>query len=224
MKILIAEDETDLNAVIVKKLRFEGFTVESCFDGEDTLEHLQYMDYDVAVLDIMMPKLDGIAVVQKLRASGKNTPVIFLTAKDTVSDKVRGLNIGANDYLVKPFSFEELTARIMAVTRTASGIVSSVLTLDTLTLDTESHIVRRNDTEITLTGKEYNLLEYLLINKNKILSREKILNHVWGYDYDGGEKIVDVYVNYLRRKIDENAEVKLLHTVRGIGYVMRIQP
>ena len=224
MKILIAEDETDLNAVIVKKLRSEGFSVESCFDGEDALEHLQYMDYDVAVLDIMMPKMDGIGVVQKLRASGKNTPVIFLTAKDTVSDKVRGLNIGANDYLVKPFSFEELVARIMAVTRTAAGIVSSILKLDTLTLDTESHIVRRDNAEITLTGKEYNLLEYLLINKNKILSREKILNHVWGYDYDGGEKIVDVYMNYLRKKIDENAEVKLLHTVRGIGYVMRIQP
>ncbi|MBR1555105.1 MAG: response regulator transcription factor [Oscillospiraceae bacterium] len=224
MKILIAEDETDLNAVIVKKLRSEGFSVESCFDGEDALEHLQYMDYDVAVLDIMMPKMDGIGVVQKLRASGKNTPIIFLTAKDTVSDKVRGLNIGANDYLVKPFSFEELIARIMAVTRTAAGIVSSILKLDTLTLDTESHIVRRDNAEITLTGKEYNLLEYLLINKNKILSREKILNHVWGYDYDGGEKIVDVYMNYLRKKIDENAEVKLLHTVRGIGYVMRIQP
>jgi len=224
LKILIAEDETDLNAVIVKKLRSEGFSVESCFDGEDALEHLQYMDYAVAVLDIMMPKMDGITVVQKLRASGKNTPVIFLTAKDTVSDKVRGLNIGANDYLVKPFSFEELIARIMAVTRTASGIVSSVLKLDTLTLDTESHIVSRDNAEITLTGKEYNLLEYLMINQNKILSREKILNHVWGYDYDGGEKIVDVYMNYLRKKIDENAEIKLLHTVRGIGYVMRIQP
>ena len=223
MKILIAEDDTDLNAVIVKKLRSEGFSVESCLDGEDALERLQYMDYDASVLDIMMPKMDGITVVQKLRASGKKTPVIFLTAKDTVSDKVRGLNIGANDYLVKPFSFEELIARIMAVTRTASGFVSSVLKLDTLTLDTESHIVKRAGDEITLTGKEYNLLEYLLINKNKILSREKILNHVWGYDYDGGEKIVDVYMNYLRKKIDENAEVRLLHTVRGIGYVMKVQ-
>lgn len=224
MKLLIAEDDRDLNEIIVKKLMAEGFEVDFSFDGEDALDHLLYADYDAAVIDIMMPVMDGFETIRKLRGSGKNTPIIFLTAKDAVEDKVKGLNLGANDYMVKPFSFDELIARIGAVTRTASGNISDTVTLGDLSVDMSGHIVKRAGEEISLTGKEYNLLEYLLINKNKILSREKIVSHVWGYDYEGGEKIVDVYMNYLRKKIDEGHDVKLIHTVRGIGYVMRTQP
>lgn len=221
MKLLIAEDDTDLNEIIVKKLRAEGFDVDACFDGEAALEHMLYADYDVAVLDIMMPVLDGVEAVRRLRAKGNAAPVIFLTARDAIADKVDGLDAGANDYVVKPFSFDELIARIRAVARTASGNPSAHLALDDLTLDLQSHVVRRGGEEITLTGKEYALLEYLLINKGSILSREKIVSHVWGYDYEGGLNVVDVYMNYLRRKLDEGHERKLIHTVRGMGYVMR---
>ena len=221
MKLLIAEDDADLNEIIVKKLRAEGFDVDACFDGEAALEHMLYADYDVAVLDIMMPVLDGVEAVRRLRAKGNATPVIFLTARDAIADKVDGLDAGANDYVVKPFSFDELIARIRAVARTASGNPSAHLALDDLTLDLQSHIVRRGGEEITLTGKEYALLEYLLINRGSILSREKIVSHVWGYDYEGGLNVVDVYMNYLRRKLDEGHERKLIHTVRGMGYVMR---
>ncbi len=221
MKLLIAEDDKDLNEIIVKKLTSQGFFVDSCNNGEDALDRLEYGDYDAAVLDIMMPRIDGLEVVKKLRDRKKKTPVIFLTAKDTIADKVKGLNIGANDYLVKPFSFDELTARLYAITRTAAGSSLEELTLDDLTVNTASHIVMRGNCEITLTAKEYQLLEYLMINKTKILSRDKILSHVWGYDYEGGDKIVDVYMNYIRKKIDGTGGKKLIHTVRGIGYVMR---
>ncbi|MCR5747793.1 MAG: response regulator transcription factor [Lachnospiraceae bacterium] len=221
MYILVAEDDVDLNEIIVKKLKAEGFKVDNCFDGEEAFERIGYANYDVAVMDIMMPKMDGTTALSKLRENGNTTPVIFLTAKDTIADKVKGLNLGANDYVVKPFSFDELIARIIAVNRTASGNTSAILELADLTLDMESHIVKRGGKEISLTGKEYALLEYLLINKNRIMSREKILSHVWGYDYEGGEKIVDVYMNYLRKKIDGEEEKKLIHTARGIGYVMK---
>ncbi|MBP0962018.1 MAG: response regulator transcription factor, partial [Oscillospiraceae bacterium] len=153
----------------------------------------------------------------------KQTPVIFLTAKDTISDKVAGLNIGASDYIVKPFSFDELIARIMAVMRTASGSVTNSITLGGLTLHTDSNITELDGKELTLTGKEYDLLEFLMINKGRILSKAKILSHVWGYDYEGGDKIVEVYMNYLRKKIDSGRDEKLIHTVRGIGYVMKVE-
>ena len=221
MKVLVAEDEEDLNDIIEKKLRVEGYDVDPCFNGAQALEHLIFADYDAAVLDIMMPEMDGIQVVEKLRQNGKQTPVIFLTAKDTIQDKIKGLNTGASDYVVKPFSFDELIARLKAVIRTAQGNLSELYRLGDLSVDTQSHIVKRGEREIALTGKEYALLEYLMINKNKILPREKILNHVWGYDYEGGTNIVDVYMNYLRNKLDIEGSQKLLHTVRGIGYVLR---
>ncbi|MEE5993603.1 MAG: response regulator transcription factor [Oscillospiraceae bacterium] len=221
MKLLIAEDEKSLNEVITKKLKQEGFGVDSCLDGNEALERLLYTDYDIAILDIMMPGCSGIQIVTSLREKGKKTPVIFLTAKDTVHDRVTGLNSGANDYIVKPFSFDELIARIMAVMRTVSGNISNQITLGSLSLDIDSHIITLDGCEITLTGKEYDLLEYLMMNKGHILSKAKILNHVWGYDYEGGDKIVEVYMNYLRKKIDAGREKKLIHTVRGIGYVMK---
>ena len=223
MKLLIAEDEKSLNDVITKKLTHEGFSVDSCFNGADALDRLLYADYDLAVLDIMMPEMSGTDVVTNLRREGKQTPVIFLTAKDTVNDRVTGLNLGASDYIVKPFSFDELIARIMAVMRTASGSVTNSITLGGLTLHTDSHITELDGKEITLTGKEYDLLEFLMINKGRILSKAKILSHVWGYDYEGGDKIVEVYMNYLRKKIDSGRDEKLIHTVRGIGYVMKVE-
>ena len=223
MKLLIAEDEKSLNDVITKKLTHEGFSVDSCFNGADALDRLLYADYDLAVLDIMMPEMSGTDVVTNLRREGKQTPVIFLTAKDTISDRVAGLNLGASDYIVKPFSFDELIARIMAVMRTASGSVTNSVTLGGLTLHTDSHITELDGKEITLTGKEYDLLEFLMINKGRILSKAKILSHVWGYDYEGGDKIVEVYMNYLRKKIDSSRDEKLIHTVRGIGYVMKVE-
>lgn len=223
MRILVAEDDLDLNEIIVKKLSVEEYAIDSCFDGRDAFDYLESVQYDVAILDIMMPEMDGLEVVKKLRAKGNLTPIIFLTARDTVADKVKGLDIGANDYLVKPFSFDELTARIRAATRTASGNPTNIYSLADLTLDTESHIVKRADQDISLTAREYTLLEYLLRNKNKILSRQKIEDNVWNYDYEGGTNVVDVYITYLRRKIDEGCAVKLIHTVRGIGYCMKVE-
>lgn len=221
MKLLLAEDDRDLNEIIVKKLSTEGYEIDTCYDGESALEHLSFADYDIVILDIMMPKMDGISVVKKLRSENNTTPVIFLTAKDSLSDRVDGLNIGANDYIVKPFSFAELGARIQAVIRTAKGNVSNELKVGDLSLNTDTHFVKRNGTEIVLTAKEYQLLEFLMINKSHILSREKILNHVWGYDYLGGENIIDVYINYLRNKIDKDFEPPLLHTIRGMGYCIK---
>lgn len=223
MKLLIAEDEEDLNAVITKKLQAEGYDVDSCFDGEEALERLMLTDYDAAVLDILMPVMDGLETVRRLRGSGKSTPVIFLTARDTIPDKVEGLDAGANDYVVKPFSLDELLARVRAVMRTAAGNSSDIYELDNLALDIRSRIVSRAGRRIELTGKEYGLLEYLLVNKNQILSRERILNHVWGYDFEGTANVVDVYMNYLRRKIEAEDQKKLLHAVRGLGYVMRVE-
>lgn len=171
----------------------------------------------------MMPKLDGIEVVRRLRARGKATPVIFLTARDAVGDRVHGLDVGASDYVVKPFSFDELIARIRAVSRTAAGFGTSRLELADLVLDLNGRVVTRGGEEITLTGKEYGLLEYLMLNRGRILDRERIVRHVWGYDYEGSPTVVDVYMSYLRKKVDDGHPQKLIHTVRGLGYTMREQ-
>lgn len=221
MRLLVAEDDIDLNKIIVKKLTAEGYAVDGCFNGREVFEYLNFAQYDALILDIMMPEVDGIEVVKKLRTEGNLTPIIFLTAKDAIEDRVKGLDIGANDYLIKPFSFDELTARIRVATRVASGNPTNVYSLADLTLNTETHIVKRADVEISLTAREYALLEYLLRNKNKILSRQKIEDNVWNYDYEGGTNVVDVYITYLRKKIDEGHPVKLIHTIRGIGYSMK---
>lgn len=221
MRILLAEDERDLNNIITQKLTSDGYSVDSVFNGQDAIDILSYTDYDAIILDIMMPKADGYAVLQALRSSGKTTPVLFLTAKDAIEDRVKGLDSGANDYLVKPFSFEELTARIRAMTRTVFGMTDNVLSVGDLTLNCSTHIVKRADKEILLSAKEYALLEYLMHNKGIILSREKIEDHIWNFDYEGGTNVVDVYISYLRKKIDEGHEEKLIHTIRGRGYVMK---
>jgi len=221
MRLLYAEDEEDLNKVVIKKLTEEGFSVDSCFDGREAIDNVQFTEYDAAILDIMMPHADGFAVLKELRKLKKNTPVLFLTARDSIEDRVTGLDSGANDYLVKPFSFEELLARIRVLTREKHNLTENILSIGDLELNLSSHIVTRGGTEINLTSKEYQLLEYLLYNKEKVLSREKIENHIWNYDYEGGTNVIDVYIRYLRKKIDDGFPTKLIHTVRGAGYVIR---
>ncbi len=221
MRILLAEDERDMNKIITKKLVSEGYAVDSCFDGETALDYIVNTDYDVVILDIMMPKMDGFSVLSTMRTKCIETPTIFLTARDAVSDRVKGLDLGANDYLVKPFSFEELMARIRVMTRLKSGSFTSILSVSDLTLDISSHIVKRGETVINLSAKEYALLKYMMYNVGIVLSREKIENHIWNYDYEGGTNVVDVYIRYLRKKIDSDYDIKLIHTVRGSGYVLR---
>ncbi len=220
MRILIVEDEKILNKMITKTLKTEGYSVDSCFDGEDALHFLKMGEFDAVILDIMMPKMSGIDVVKAMRADGDATPVIFLTARDSVADRVEGLDAGAQDYLVKPFAFEELLARIRATTRTAAGRGTSTLALADLTVNTKAKTVRRAGDVIPLTAKEYELLEYMMYNKGIILSREKIENHIWNFDYMGGTNVVDVYIRYLRKKLDDPYDKKLIHTVRGLGYIM----
>lgn len=219
MRILVAEDERSLNRIINKQLTAAGYSVDSCFDGAEAYDCLSMTEYDLAVLDVMMPVLDGFELVRRLRAGGNSTPVIFLTARDEIEDRVFGLDIGADDYLVKPFAFDELLARIRVVLRKHSGGRTSVITVGDLELDTASRKVRRGGRDIALSAKEYELLHYLVLNKGIVLSREKIENHIWNYDYEGGTNVVDVYIRYLRKKLDDGFEKKLIHTVRGVGYV-----
>ena len=221
MRLLLAEDERDLNRIITKKLTSSGYSVDSFFDGQEAIDVLAYTDYDAVILDIMMPKADGFAVLRAIRDAGKTTPVLFLTARDAVSDRVKGLDSGANDYLIKPFSFDELLARIRAMTRTSFGAADNLLTVADITLDTKTQVVRRAGREVTLSAKEYALLEYLMHNQGIILSREKIENHIWNLDYEGGTNVVDVYISYLRKKLDESREKKLIQTVRGRGYMLK---
>lgn len=221
MRLLVVEDQKDLNKIITKHLTAEGYSVDSCFDGEEALDYIDMADYDGIILDIMMPKMDGLAVLRQMRAEGNDTPVLFLTARDSVEDRVEGLDTGASDYLIKPFAFEELLARIRAMTRKASGIQSSTFTAADLVMDTAAHTVSRGGRDITLSAKEFALLEYLLRNKGKVLSRTMIENNLWNFDYAGGTNAVDVYIRYLRKKIDDDFEQKLIHTVRGSGYILK---
>lgn len=221
MRILIAEDERDLNRLIVKTLEKEGYSVDACFDGEEALYYLEHTEYDAAVLDIMMPKKDGLTVLKSLRRSNRAVPVLLLTARDSVADRVNGLDSGADDYLIKPFDFDELLARIRAVTRKHSPHTSSVITIADLTLDTRSRAVTRAGSTIDLSAKEYSVLEYLCMNPGIVLSREKIEAHIWNYDYAGGSNVVDVYISYLRKKIDGGRPKKLIHTVWGSGWMIK---
>ena len=223
MRLLLAEDEWDLNRVLTRKFKDEGYSVDSCYDGEEALDYLLSAEYDGAVLDVMMPKKDGFSVLKETRRKGIKTPVLFLTARDSVSDRVKGLDLGANDYLIKPFSMEELMARIRALFRSSYGAESSLLTAADLMVDLSSHRVERDGKVIELSAKEYALLVYLMHNKNIVLSREQIENHIWNFDYEGGTNVVDVYIRYLRKKIDEGHEKKLITTVRGTGYMLKCE-
>ncbi|MGN1331139.1 MAG: response regulator transcription factor [Lachnospiraceae bacterium] len=221
MRILLAEDEKDLNEVIVKTLEKNGYSVDSCLDGREALYYLENTEYDAAILDIMMPGMSGIEVLKAIRSRGSTLPVLFLTARDSVSQRVAGLDAGADDYLVKPFAFDELLARIRVLLRKKSGSAQNLYQLANLKVDLTSHSVFRDDTPILLSAKEFSILEYMILNQGIVLSREKIEEHIWNYDYQGGSNLVDVYIRYLRKKIDEPFSPKLIHTVRGVGYVLK---
>lgn len=221
MRILVAEDERDLNRLICRTLERAGYSVDACYDGEQALDFLLGAEYDCLLLDIMMPKKDGYAVLREVRAKGSATPVIFLTARDSVRDRIEGLDLGADDYLVKPFDFDELLARIRAVTRKYGAQKTSVYTLADLTVDTSSHSVTRGGKELRLSAKEYAILEYMIRNKGMVVSRAQLEDHIWNYDYAGGSNVVDVYITYLRKKVDNGFGKKLIHTVRGAGWILK---
>lgn len=220
MRILLAEDERDLNRVIAKRLKSEGYSVDCCFDGEQALDYIEAGEFDAVVMDIMMPKASGLEVLKNLRIKKNSVPVLLLTAKDSIQDRVNGLDAGADDYLVKPFAFDELLARIRVMTRKTTGNLTNVFTIDDLRLDSNTCTVTRAGKVISLSAKEYDILEYLIRNKGAVLSRTKIENHVWNFDYAGGTNVVDVYIRYLRKKIDDPFDKKLIHTIRGKGYAI----
>lgn len=221
MRILFAEDEKSLNKIITKQLKAAGYSVDSCFDGGEAYDLITMTDYDAAIFDVMMPVMNGFELVKKIRAKGIDVPVLFLTARDSIEDRVTGLDIGADDYLVKPFSFDELSARLRVMTRKKYGKKTGVITIDDLSIDTASMHVERAGKSIPLSAKEYELLRYLAMNKGVVLSRGKIEDHIWNYNYEGGTNVVDVYIRYLRKKIDDGFDKKLIHTVRGAGYVIK---
>lgn len=221
MRLLLVEDEPELNEIIAKRLKKEHYGVDQCFDGEEAWDYIEFTEYDAIILDIMLPKIDGIELMKRIRAQKKDTPVIMLTAKDTTEDRVTGLDSGADDYLVKPFAFDELLARIRVLLRRNTGQTSNTMSLADLTLDADKKTVQRGEKSIILSSKEYAILEYMMRNQGIVLSRDKIEQHIWNYDYVGGSNIVDVYIRYLRVKIDKDHTPKLIHTVRGMGYVLR---
>jgi Response regulators consisting of a CheY-like receiver domain and a winged-helix DNA-binding domain len=223
MKILIVEDEVDLNHIIKKVLVKEGYTADTCYDGEEAYDYIKSTEYDAIILDVMLPKLDGFGLAERIRRENNKTPILFLTARDAVADRVKGLDIGGDDYLIKPFSFDELMARIRLITRRAAGNINNIYQIADLVIDCTTHIVERNGSVIDLSSKEFAMLEYMIMNKGIVLSREKIETHVWNYDYEGGSNMVDVYIRYLRKKIDDDYDNKLIHTIRGYGYVLREQ-
>ena len=223
MRLLIVEDERKVASFIKKGLEEEGYAVDVALDGEEglrmSLDHL----HDLIILDISLPKMDGFQVLKKLRQQKVNTPVLLLTVRATIEDKVLGLDSGADDYLTKPFAFQELVARVRALLRRRAEAEPALLQMADLTLDPAQRIVSRGGEKIDLTSKEYALLEYFMRNAGRVLTRTMIIEHVWNYDFDTMTNIIDVYVNYLRKKIDSGREPKLIHTIRGVGYVLKAE-
>lgn len=224
MRVLVVEDTRDMNMLIVKTLKKAGYSVDGCFNGEEARDYLLGAEYDAILLDVMMPKVNGYELLGQLRADGSDTPVLLLTARDAVSDRVKGLDLGADDYLVKPFDFDELLARIRAITRKRAGSRSNRFVLADLVLDSEQRTVTRGESAIALIPKEFTILEYMMRNQGIVLSREQLENQIWNYEYSGNSNNIDVYMSRLRKKIDGAFAVKLLHTVRGVGWVLREEP
>lgn len=220
MRILVVEDQPEMNALLVKQLKAAQYSVDSCLTGYDALDYLAGGEYDAVVLDIMLPGIDGLEVLRRRRAAGDKTPVL-LTARDGIEDRVRGLDSGADDYLVKPFALQELLARLRVLIRRRTDQVSDVITVADLQVDCRAHTASRGGQALALSAKEFAVLEYLARNAGVVLSRERISQGVWNYDYEGGSNVVDVYIRYLRKKLDDGREPKLIHTVRGVGYVLR---
>ena len=220
-RLLLVDDEDNLRSMLDAALRHSGFEVHPVASGRDAIAAVPEVHPDLIVLDVMLPDLDGFAVCKRLRSSGDRTPVLFLTARDATEDKVRGLTLGGDDYLVKPFSLEELVARISAVLR-RSGIdpTRAELRCGDLVMDDDAHRLTRGGHDVALSPTEWNLLRYLLVNKGRVVSKAQILDHVWDYDFGGDGGVVETYIGYLRRKLD-TSEPRLIHTIRGVGYTLR---
>ena len=220
-RLLLVDDEDNLRSMLEAALRHSGFEVHPVANGRDALEAVPVVQPDLIVLDVMLPDLDGFDVCRRLRSSGNRTPVLFLTARDATEDRVRGLTLGGDDYLVKPFSLEELVARITAVLRRSRlDPAAEYLRCADLQMDDDAHRVLRAGNEVNLSPTEYNLLRYLLVNKGRVVSKAQILDHVWDYDFGGDGGVVETYIGYLRRKLD-TADPKLIQTIRGVGYTLR---
>jgi heavy metal response regulator len=221
MRLLVVEDEKKLAGFIKKGLEEEGYAVDVAGDGKTGLHMALDGVHDLIILDIQLPRMDGLQILRELRNSKSPTPILMLTVRATIEDKVMGLDAGADDYLTKPFAFQELVARVRALLRRRSGAGKTVLQVADLTLDPVRRTVSRGGRKVDLTAKEFALLDYLMRNTGRVLSRTMIAEHVWDYAFDSMTNIVDVYVNYLRKKIDSDAEPRLIHTVRGVGYVLK---
>ena len=224
MRILVVEDEQRIAVFIKQGLEEEGYAVDVAYDGEEALDWAAMVDYDLIVLDVLLPKKNGIQTCRDLRAQGNKVPVLMLTARDAVEDRVRGLDSGADDYLVKPFAFQELLARIRALLRRSGEVKTTRLQVGDLLLDTLTHRATRGERAIELTAREYAILEFLMRHAGQVLSRTQIAEHVWNYDFYSTSNVVDVYIRYLRRKVDEGFDVNLIETVRGVGYKIEGQP
>jgi DNA-binding response OmpR family regulator len=224
MRLLLVEDERRLSGVIKKGLVEDGFAVDTAFDGEEGLFLAKSEPYDIIILDIMLPKLDGMEICRRLRMDHVRAPILMLTAKTTLEDKVAGLDSGADDYLTKPFAFAELRSRIHALLRRSNADVSPVISVSDLMVDPIRHSVMRNGKKIPLTPKEFAILELLLRHKDEVVTRTMIIEHVWDYNFEGMSNVVDVFVGSLRRKIDKPSGKKLIHTVHGIGYKISLTP
>ena len=222
-RVLVIDDEANIAELVATALRYEGFEVRTAGDGASALAAVRDLAPDLVVLDVMLPDADGFELQARIRADGQQVPVLFLTARDAVEDRIRGLTLGADDYMTKPFSLEELVARVHAVLRRTSGdaSVSHRLSFADLELDEETREVRRGPRRIELSPTEFSLLRYLLLNSRKVLSKAQILDHVWQYAFDGDAAVVENYISFLRKKID-NVEPKLIHTIRGVGYSLRV--
>jgi DNA-binding response OmpR family regulator len=221
MRILVVEDEKKVASFISKGLEEELYQVDVANDGKEGLAMAIDQEYDLIISDVMMPNLNGFQLTEELRKQSIHAPILLLTVKDSVQDKVSGLNIGADDYLTKPFSFDELTARVRALLRRRDSNKDNFLTIGDLKVDLLAHQVKRAEKEIVLTPKEFSILEYLMRNKNRIISRTKLIEHVYDYHFDPGTNVIDVYINKLRQKIDQDFAKPLIHTVRGLGYVIK---
>ena len=222
-KLLVVDDEPNIRELLSTSLRFAGFEVIAAANGREALEAAETHNPDLAVLDVMLPDMDGFTVTRKLRATGRFFPVVFLTARDDTEDKVTGLTVGGDDYVTKPFSLDEVVARIRAVLRRTAPAEDddATLVVDDLELDDDAHEVRRGGEVVDLSPTEFKLLRYLMMNPNRVLSKAQILDHVWEYDFNGDASIVESYISYLRRKIDVEDRPKMIHTKRGVGYLLR---
>lgn len=223
MRILVVEDEPAMNELLVKQLKAAHYSVDGCLNGADAMDYLAGAEYDAVVLDIMLPGVNGLEVLRRRRAMGDKTPVLLLTARDDVEDRVKGLDSGADDYLVKPFALDELLARLRVLIRRRTDNVSDVITVADLIVDCMTRTASRSGEAIPLSSKEFAVLECLARHAGTPLSREKIAHKVWNYDYDGGSNVVEVYIRYLRKKLDDGREPKLIHTIRGTGYALRVE-